>query len=129
MLGNRSSAYLRLTEFLVRLRATAQTPASGAEDMSSLADVLEDGDWYTLQASVLAFGSVKVTSSFDDALTKRTQLGTAIYAWNEHRGMVKDGLAAPSTDLLDELNARRKETLVVIEGLLTVIREELAVCA
>jgi hypothetical protein len=40
---------------------------------------------------------------------------------------VKQGGTPPSTDLLDELNARRKETLELIEQFLTVIRNELAV--
>jgi hypothetical protein len=127
MINNRSSAYVLLTDFLVRLRAVALTPAAGAEDMSSLADVLEDDDWYTLQARVLAFGSIGVTAAFDDALTKRAQLRTALHEWNEHRALVKQGGTPPSTDLLDELNARRKETLELIEQFLTVIRNELAV--
>lgn len=124
-LSNRSTAYLLLAEFLVRLRAMANTPASAAEDLNDLADVLDSDHWWTLQANVETFASPDVRAAFDAILTARARLRTALASWNEQRAMPADS-RPPSGPALDELETRRKEVLASIKELLDRMNLELS---
>ena len=124
-LTNRSTAYLKLAEFLVRLRQTADTPASAAENLDDLADALDSEDWWTLQANVEVFGSSTVRSSFEEILTRRARLRAALSSWNEQRDM-PPGARPPSAPALDKLEERRREVRDASRELLDSINAELA---
>ena len=124
-LTTRAAAYLRLADFLVRLRQAANTPASAAENLDALADTLDADDWWTLQAHVETFGSSSVRGAFDEILTKRVRLRTALHSWNDERAL-PPGARSRSTSTLDELEERRKEVLTASRELLDAINSELA---
>lgn len=124
-LRNRSTAYLKLAEFLVRLRQAANTPASAAENLDDLADALDSDDWWALQAHVEVFGSSPVRVGFDEILTKRARLRTALNIWNDERASPPEARSR-SADVLDKLEERRKEVLKACRELLDAINSELA---
>lgn len=124
-LKNRATAYLRLSEFVVRLRQAANTPASAGESMEDLADTLNADDWWSLQAHVEAFASSSVRQAFDEILTKRVRLRTALHSWNEERSFPP--AAGPrSTSGLDRLEECREEVLAGCQELLEAINGELS---
>ena len=123
-LRNRATAYIKLSEFLVRLRVAANTAASGISDLDELADTLSTEDWFSLQAYVEAFGSPEVRSAFKELLVLRVRLRTALHDWNETR-QLPPGSRPPSTPYLEQLNDHRTQVLDNCKGLLERINNEL----
>ena len=121
-LTNRSTAYLRLAEFLVRLRQEANTAASTADSLDHLA--IDTDDWWSLQAQIEAFASTSVRQAFGAILTTRVRFRTAYQSWIEERDLPPG--VRPGSAGLDKLDERRQEVLIGCQELFDTINEELS---
>jgi len=120
-LDGKKDAYVRLSELVVRMRAACLHP--GVETSREIIEsaFFTEGDWWSMQARIEAYGSAAIRKAFSEILTHRSKV---LYALTEWEAMRLQG-GEQAKESLDHLQKSKESAVAAAKALLDSLNREL----